>query len=118
MRLEMRSMFTSFPERTFMIAKLILTAAIALSTVSYSLAQDPQPLLLWPQGAPGALGETDADRPSITPWLAPKETATGAAVVVCPGGGYGHLAIGHEGKDVAAWLNSLGVSAFVLQYRL
>jgi acetyl esterase/lipase len=98
-------------------ARLIVTAVIFGSIVSISRAEDPQPLLLWPQGAPGALGETDVDQPNITPWLA-KESANGAAVVVCPGGGYGHLAVGHEGKDVAAWLNSLGVSAFVLKYRL
>ena len=74
--------------------------------------------LLWPQGAPGALGSEPVDRPKITVYRAPTETATGAAVVVCPGGGYEVLAADHEGKQVAEWLNSLGVSAFVLQYRL
>ena len=74
--------------------------------------------LLWPEGAPGALGTEPADRPKITLYLAPPEKATGAAVVVCPGGGYGVVAADHEGKQVAEWLNSLGVSAFVLQYRL
>jgi acetyl esterase/lipase len=74
--------------------------------------------LLWPEGAPGALGAEAVDQPKITVYLAPAEKATGAAVVVCPGGGYGALAADHEGKQVAEWLNSLGVSAFVLQYRL
>jgi acetyl esterase/lipase len=74
--------------------------------------------LLWPDGAPGALGSQPVDRPKITVYRAPADTATGAAVVVCPGGGYGVLAADHEGKQVAEWLNSLGVSAFVLQYRL
>jgi acetyl esterase/lipase len=74
--------------------------------------------LLWPDGAPGALGTEAVDRPKITVYLAPEEAATGAAVVVCPGGGYEVLAADHEGKAVAEWLNSLGVSAFVLQYRL
>jgi acetyl esterase/lipase len=64
------------------------------------------------------LGETDADRPSIALWPAPPDKASGAAIVVCPGGGYGHLAMGHEGADVAKWLNSLGVSAYVLKYRI
>jgi acetyl esterase/lipase len=64
------------------------------------------------------VGETDVDRPSLALWPAPQDKATGAAVVVCPGGGYGHLAMGHEGVDVARWLNSLGVSAYVLKYRL
>lgn len=100
-----------------MYTRLMLTVLIVLAA-SIALGEDPQPELLWSKGAPGALGETEADQPSITPWLAPKESANGAAIVVCPGGGYGHLAVGHEGKDVAAWLNSLGVSAFVLKYRL
>jgi acetyl esterase/lipase len=72
--------------------------------------------LLWPDGAPGAAGSEPADRPKITVYRAP--AATGAAVVVCPGGGYAVVAADHEGKQVAEWLNSLGVSAFVLQYRL
>lgn len=73
---------------------------------------------LWPDGAPGALGDEAVDRPKITVYLAPKDKATGAAVVICPGGGYRVVAADHEGKQVAEWLNSLGVSAFVLQYRL
>lgn len=71
---------------------------------------------LWPAGAPGALGNEPADIPTLTPYF-PKEKATGAAVIVCPGGGYSHLA-DHEGGPVAEWLNSIGVTAFVLKYRL
>ena len=74
--------------------------------------------LLWPAGAPGALGNEAVDKPKITVYLAPADRATGAAVVVCPGGGYRVVAADHEGKQIALWLNSLGVSAFVLQYRL
>ncbi len=74
--------------------------------------------LLWPDGAPGALGTEPVDRPKLTVYRAPPDSATGAAVVVCPGGGYSRLAADHEGKQVAEWLNSLGVAAFVLQYRL
>ncbi len=74
--------------------------------------------LLWPGGAPGALGDAPADKPKLTPYLPPAGEANGAAVVVCPGGGYARLASDHEGKQVAEWLNSFGVSAFVLQYRL
>ncbi|MDH7569311.1 MAG: alpha/beta hydrolase [Armatimonadota bacterium] len=81
-------------------------------------AADPPEVLLWPEGAPGATGSEPADRPSITPWLPPPERATGAAVIVCPGGGYGHLALDHEGRQVAQWLNARGVAAFVLRYRL
>ncbi len=76
----------------------------------------PAPELLWPDGAPGALGTTDKDKPSITPYLA--KSPNGTAVIVCPGGGYQNLAMDHEGVQIAKWLNSLGISAFVLQYRL
>ncbi|MFB3828552.1 MAG: alpha/beta hydrolase [Bryobacteraceae bacterium] len=78
----------------------------------------PKPELLWPGGAPGAVGADDADKPSITPYLPPEDRRVGTAVVVCPGGGYGHLAMDHEGDQIARWLNSLGVAAFVLKYRL
>ena len=74
--------------------------------------------LLWSAGAPGALGNTDEDKPSITIYPADSAKATGAAVVVCPGGGYQMLAMDHEGKQIALWLNGYGVSAFVLKYRL
>jgi acetyl esterase/lipase len=74
--------------------------------------------LLWPDGAPGALGTGPADRPKITVYRAPPESASGAAVIVCPGGGYSRLASDHEGRQFGEWFNSLGVSAFVLQYRL
>jgi acetyl esterase/lipase len=74
---------------------------------------------LWAHGAPGAKGtDPDQDVPTLTVWLPSPETATGAAVVVCPGGGYRMLADDHEGKQVAEWLNSLGIAAFILKYRL
>ena len=73
--------------------------------------------LLWPAGAPGAVGSDAVDQPKITPYLVP-EPRNGAAVIVIPGGGYAVVAADHEGKAVAEWLNTLGVSAFVLQYRL
>jgi acetyl esterase/lipase len=74
--------------------------------------------LLWPDGAPGAVGTEPVDKPKITVYRAPADRASGAAVVICPGGGYRVVAADHEGKQIAEWLNSLGVSAFVLQYRL
>jgi acetyl esterase/lipase len=76
----------------------------------------PMPELLWPNGAPGALGTEEVDKPSLTYYL-PK-SPVGTAVIVCPGGGYQHLAMDHEGEQIAKWLNSLGISAVVLQYRL
>ena len=74
-------------------------------------------IVLWPDGAPGAVGKEAIDIPTLTPFVPLKEKATGAAVIVCPGGGYDHLAA-HEGAPVAEWLNSIGITAFVLKYRL
>lgn len=73
---------------------------------------------LWNEDAPNALGKEPVDIPEIKSFLASKEKATGAAILVLPGGGYGHLSDIKEGSAVAEWLNSLGVSAFVLKYRL
>lgn len=75
------------------------------------------PIVLWPDGAPGAVGKDPVDIPTLTPFLPLPEKANGTAVIVCPGGGYTHLA-DHEGAPVAQWLNSLGITAFVLKYRL
>ena len=97
--------------------KLPIGLMTALLTTFQVLAQDPQPVHLWPAAAPGALGTADKDIPTLTPFLAKPEVATGAAVVICPGGGYGGLA-GHEGKDYALWLNNQGIAGFVLKYRL
>ncbi len=72
-------------------------------------------LLLWSEGAPHAMGTMEEDQPAITPYLVPGQH--NPAVLVCPGGGYGHLA-NHEGEPIAQWLNSLGISAFVLRYRI
>ncbi|MGH7173037.1 MAG: alpha/beta hydrolase [Gemmataceae bacterium] len=81
-------------------------------------ADQPKVELLWPKGAPGALGTEERDKPSLTIYLPPADKANGTAVVVCPGGGYGGLAVGHEGKDPAEWLTRHGIAAFVLRYRL
>ena len=78
----------------------------------------PKVELLWPNGAPGSIGNEDADKPSLSVYLPPADKATGTGVVVCPGGGYGHLAIDHEGEQIARWLNSFGVAGFVLKYRI
>ena len=80
--------------------------------------QDGQLLPLWPGGAPGALGTADADVPAMTVYLPRTMTANTPAMIVCPGGGYGALAANHEGRQVANYLNSLGMAAFVLRYRL
>ena len=89
-----------------------------------SFADEPKTYPLWPNGAPGATGKETGDEnhpgdiPTITVYLPAKDKATGAAVVICPGGGYGFLATEHEGKQVAEWLNTVGVTGVVLKYRL
>jgi acetyl esterase/lipase len=75
------------------------------------------PIVVWPAGAPSAVGNEPVDIPTLTPYLPPKDKMSGAAIIICPGGGYAHLA-DHEGRPVAEWLNTLGVTAFVLKYRL
>jgi len=80
-------------------------------------AVDPRTMPLWANGAPGALGTDEPDIPTLTYYPAYGRGA-GTAVIVAPGGGYQNLAMNHEGRQVANWLNSLGVSAFVLKYRL
>jgi acetyl esterase/lipase len=77
---------------------------------------DREVLPLWPGAAPGALGTAPEDSPKLTVYRAAQPN--GSAIVVCPGGGYRGLASDHEGRQVAEWLNTLGVSAFVLQYRV
>jgi acetyl esterase/lipase len=98
--------------------------ALCLSVVSLSLlcvagvaAAEPKVELLWPDGAPGAKGDAEGDKPTLTTYLPDQDKATGAAVVICPGGGYGHLATDHEGRQVAQWLNSFGVAGIMLTYR-
>ncbi len=80
-------------------------------------AGTPASFPLWPDGAPGALGKEDKDIPTLTPYLPEPGKATGASVVICPGGGYGGLAP-HEGEQYARFLNEQGVAGFVLKYRL
>lgn len=75
------------------------------------------PIRLWPGAAPGALGNEPHDVPALTPFLPSKPNAARAAMLILPGGGYGHLAA-HEGEDYALFLNALGIACFVLQYRL
>jgi acetyl esterase/lipase len=88
-----------------------------ISAVASSSAEVKEPMVLWPEGAPGALGKTNTDIPTLTPYLADPKVATGAALVICPGGSYARLSP-REGKEYAVWLNEHGISAFVLNYRL
>ena len=97
---------------------LLAPAALAAQQPPPMPIQDGQLLPLWSGAAPGAQGTADADVPAITVYL-PRTMAQGTpAVIVCPGGGYTNLAANHEGRQVANYLNSLGMAAFVLRYRL
>jgi acetyl esterase/lipase len=78
----------------------------------------PKADLLWADGAPGAQGAQDEDKPTLAAYVVPQGRGTGTAVIVCPGGGYEHLSMDKEGDQIARWLNSIGVTAFVLKYRL
>ena len=89
-----------------------------LALLGLAADEAPKPEPLWPQGAPGAQGATEKDVPTLTVYLPAREKATGAAIVICPGGGYGGHAMNHEGHDVARWLNSIGVAGIILKYRL
>ena len=92
---------------------LAILCSFAIITSAEVLPEFP----LWLGGAPGATGTDPKDIPTLTPYLPDSATATGAAIVICPGGGYGGLAA-HEGDGYARWLNHYGVTAFVLKYRL
>jgi acetyl esterase/lipase len=94
-----------------------LGCGVGLGQATRSL-ETGQTVLLWPNGAPGAQGTEAIDKPMLAIYLPAGENATKTGVVVAPGGGYEHLAMGHEGVDIARWLNARGVAAFVLTYRL
>lgn len=97
--------------------KTIITSAFLFLSLILSRAEMKDAIPLWPDGAPGALGTNATDISTVTPYLPDGTNSTGAAMVICPGGGYGHLAA-HEGKDYALWLNQHGITGFVLKYRL
>ncbi|MCA9093279.1 MAG: alpha/beta hydrolase [Planctomycetaceae bacterium] len=99
----------------------LLSAVIVVCMSLAACADDgvkEEVIPLWPNGAPGAKGNHSIDRPTLTLFPAAEGKRTGGAVIVCPGGGYGGHAMTYEGYDVARWFNSLGVSAYVLQYRV
>jgi acetyl esterase/lipase len=97
--------------------KISIVMAAFLGCLASAQAQPTNSFPLWPEGAPGALGKEDKDIPTLTPYLPDPAKATGAAIVICPGGGYGGLAP-HEGGQYARFLNEAGIAGFVLKYRL
>lgn len=99
---------------------LVCSVAFVFMAAAQPMQSPPQTVLLWPDGAPGAIGVAPTDQPRLTLFPAPKAPAhqTRTAVLILPGGAYAMLATDHEGIQVAKWLNNLGVSAFMLEYRL
>ncbi len=109
----------------------ILLSLVTL-VFSASLFAQPQVMPLWSEGVPFSKPNDLQERivegnitrlhnvtePTLTAYLPPEDIASGAAVIICPGGGYQILAIDHEGYDVAQWFNEQGIAAFVLKYRL
>jgi acetyl esterase/lipase len=119
--------------------RFLSVSMLALSLAATSRAADPLVVDVWPEGKiPGATGApgpdtvqppkptdakpvlrlTDITRPTLTIHRPPRDLDTGAAVVIAPGGGYNILAWDLEGEEVAAWLNSIGVTGIVLKYRV
>jgi acetyl esterase/lipase len=94
--------------------------AAALATVHFVRGGISAPVVenLWSGAAPGALGTSSDDVPSISVFLPSRWQASGAGMVICPGGAYKLLMSSYEGDDIARWLNSFGVAAFVLKYRI
>jgi acetyl esterase/lipase len=97
---------------------------------SVLLAENPAAMPLWQKGAPGSEARasepekvegsnvTNVHNPSLTPYLPVAEKATGAAVIIAPGGGHSKLCLGHEGYALGEWFRDRGIAAFVLKYRL
>ena len=110
--------------------QLAVCLAIVLLPLATMAQQSPTEIALWPNGAPGFENRrnepptakdywvANIHNPSLTVYLPPKEKATGAAVVICPGGGHRLLVFNAEGDEPARYLASLGVTAFALKYRL
>lgn len=94
---------------------LLIFVTITSAVVAQKLAD---PILLWPEGAPGAKGFSDEDKPAIIPFFPEPAKRNGAAMLVVPGGGFTIRAVDHEGVLVAQWLKDQGITAFLLRYRL
>ncbi|MEO5740659.1 MAG: alpha/beta hydrolase [Vicinamibacterales bacterium] len=104
--------------RFFLLLWLVMLASAALAQNAPPILQEPQTIPLWQGKAPGALGDGPDDIPTLTVYMPPSTTGPMTAVIVAPGGGYRALSMNKEGRIPATYLNSLGIAAFVLKYRL
>lgn len=104
--------------------KFLLCMGLFVLSQTWLHAQQPLELKLWPEGMPNDNGMTCQEEngvlyvgePTLTVY--PATEGNGMAIVACPGGGYGKLAMDHEGKDMAAWFNNQGITYAVLKYRM
>ncbi|MFN6139481.1 MAG: alpha/beta hydrolase [Planctomycetota bacterium] len=96
----------------------LLVLALAIAPLSLVFSSEPGDIQvpLWSEGAPGALGTEPKDVPTLTVRKVESNSATGA-LIICPGGGYGGLAMDHEGKQIIEWANSMGLTAVLCDYR-
>ena len=96
-----------------------LIAGVVVGFAQASGAAEPITIKLWEDGAPGTPATKPADEPILLMSAPAADVSpTGTSVIVVPGGGYGGLAMDHEGKQIAEWFNSMGVTAFILKYRM
>ena len=102
----------------FTILSLLALASGALAQNTAPILQEPQTIPLWEGRAPGALGDAPEDVPTLTIYMPPNTAGPMTAVIVAPGGGYRALSMNKEGRIPGNYLNSLGIAAFVLKYRL
>ncbi|MCE9608489.1 MAG: alpha/beta hydrolase [Planctomycetia bacterium] len=110
--------FPSLPYRLPALPVLAVVFALATAAASAAEPAAPQKSPLWAGGAPNGDGTVDTATGFLTVHLAPADKANGAALVICPGGGYGGLVTGAEGHGIAKWLNGHGIAGIVLEYRL
>jgi len=103
-------------ERWWRLALVSVLAAVVFLALQTVGRAEPIEIPLWSGKAPGESTKPD-DEPVLYLYRPDADHASKQAVIVCPGGGYGHLAMDHEGWQIAEWLNSFGVTAFVLRYR-
>lgn len=94
---------------------VLTTLLLAFSATAFS--QKGITMEVWPNGAPNANGD-DKDKAELTVYLPDAKKATGRAIVCCPGGGYSHLAMDHEGHQWATFFNNQGIALIVLKYRM
>ena len=109
---------TAHPFLAILFLGLLAPLAAAQAPATPAATDIPKPVLLWPAGAPGSTGDSDEDKPAIYPFPAPAANNTGAAILVCPGGGFTTRCTDFEGVLVARRLNAMGIGAFVLRYRI